>query len=104
MHDVTAVGSRSHGRASGFMKEQKRAFSTGSTSKAGAIPHREPFALGSDGEPVVEADELERRGPPFGRQEGGSELEGVRGAERMDPEEAPGGLENGFHRLDPMPV
>jgi hypothetical protein len=60
--------------------------------------------LGSDYEPVVETDELERGGPSFGCQEGGRELEGVGGAERMDPKEAPGGLENGVHRLDPMPM
>jgi hypothetical protein len=31
-------------------------------------------------------------------------LEGVGSAERMDPKEPPGGLENVVHRVDPMPV
>ena len=62
------------------------------------------LALGGDHKPVIEADELERRGPPFGREEGRSELKGVGRAERMNPKEAPRGFEDGFHRLDPMPM
>lgn len=74
------------------------------TLKVGAVTYRKTFALGGNHEPVVEADELERRGPPFRRQEGGSKLEGVGSTDRMDPQEAPGGLENRVHGVDPVPV
>src|SRR5687767_657042 len=45
--------------------------------EARAITDREAFALGRDGQPFVEADELERRGPPLRGEKGGSELERV---------------------------
>ncbi|HEY0554650.1 MAG TPA: hypothetical protein VGG20_10305 [Thermoanaerobaculia bacterium] len=73
-------------------------------SKPGAVTHRESFALGGDYKTVVEADELERRGPPLGGQKGGGKLKGIASAEGMDPEETPSGFENSFDGLDPMPL
>ena len=50
--------------------------------EAGAIPHRESFAARCGREPVIDADELERRRPSSGGEEGGGELKGIGSAKK----------------------
>jgi len=68
------------------------------------ITYQESFPLGCGDKPVVEADELERRGSTLGCEKGGGELEGISGAKRMDPKQTPSGFEDRVYWLDAMPV
>ncbi len=67
-------------------------------------PHEETLSLGCSDKPIIKADKLERRGPTLGCEKGGGELAGISSTKRMDPEQAPRGLENRVNGLDAMPV